>query len=91
MTPRERAKIYRRAAERVFYAGGHKFCCTAVYEVANDFHFEDLLQLFPELKMFKPDKLIAESPFESLWWPSAEIDSRINCLLFCERLALDAA
>lgn len=87
MTPRERAKIYRRAAEIVFEKKHMTSCCLAICDI--DSKYYNMKQLpflleFPELAMFHQPNVL-------FWWPEADWQSRINALVLCECLALDAA
>ncbi len=86
-TPKQREKIYRKAAENIFYKK-NRFCCPAIRSAANIRHFEKLEDDFPEIFNFK-----FKSDFEhnnmGLWWGDWSVAVpiyRILALLFAAEM-----
>lgn len=79
MEKKQREKIYREAAERVFYRQNN-YCCKSISVVCNQPTFEYVTKkLFPEIFMFRPHERVMKN---SLWWGDNEIiEPRIIALL----------
>lgn len=91
MTAKQRAKIYRQAAEDIFY-GREEFCCiSARHALESLFNINiwshEVEEYFPELFQF--------NPFSGAynWWGRNEFkenhDCRILTLLLSEQIALN--
>lgn len=97
MTPKQRSKIYRKAAEELYNKpmwkdwfsfmskkAGYIGICGAVNYTDHNLFFDDT----PEGKLMEPDKCWSDTIY---WYPnSAEsVEPRILALLLCEQIALN--
>lgn len=89
MTAKQRAKIYRQAAENIFWGAGDGFCCGQIAQVANSFGYFYLVayaEHFPEFFHFEP---IVKDRYRACWYYQDEKQSRILALLLSEQMALN--
>ena len=82
LTPKQRAKIYREAAERVF--NSRIFGCIAIDDIIGETESTDDLELnFPEFHLFAPEERCYA------FWMSYEYQERTLGLLLAEQIALN--